>query len=98
MGDVGIGQIGAGFVANLHAEAFKLVRDAELRGVASTTPGSARAFAARHEIPGANDDYRRLLEDDTVDIVSVAVPNFLHHEVVLAAASAGKHVICEKPL
>jgi myo-inositol 2-dehydrogenase/D-chiro-inositol 1-dehydrogenase len=98
MGDVGIGLIGSGFVANLHAEAFKLVRDAELRGVASATADRARAFAARHEIPSAHDDYRRLIEDATIDIVSVAVPNFLHHEVVLAAASAGKHVICEKPL
>ena len=98
MGDVGIGQIGAGFVADLHAEAFKLVPGAELRGVASATAERARAFAARHDIPSAHDDYRRLLEDDTVDIVSVAVPNFLHHEVVVAAANAGKHVICEKPL
>ena len=98
MDDVEIGIIGAGFVANLHAEAFKLVPSAQLRGVASATEARARAFAARHGLPSAHDDYRRLLEDPTIDVVSVAVPNHLHHEVVLAAAAAGTHVICEKPL
>jgi myo-inositol 2-dehydrogenase/D-chiro-inositol 1-dehydrogenase len=98
MDDVGIGVIGAGFVANLHAEAFKLVPSAGLRGVASATETRARAFAGRHDVPNAYDDYRRLLEDPTIDVVSVAVPNHLHHAVVLAAAAARKHVICEKPL
>ncbi len=98
MDDLGVGLIGAGFVADLHAEAFKLVPNARVRGVASGTADRARAFAARHEIPSASDDYHRLLEDETIDIISVAVPNLLHHEVVMAAASAGKHVICEKPL
>lgn len=43
-------------------------------------------------------DYRRLLDDQTVDAVVVATPNFLHKEHAVAALAAGKHVLCEKPL
>ena len=47
-------------------------------------------------IPSTHDDYRRLLEDNTVNIVSVAVPNYLHHEVVLAAAMAGTTMVFDE--
>jgi myo-inositol 2-dehydrogenase / D-chiro-inositol 1-dehydrogenase len=98
MQDVGVGLVGAGFVADLHAAAFKLVPNAQLVAVASATEEHARGFAAQHEIANAYTDYRRLIEDDAVDVISVALPNHLHRDVVVAAAQAGKHVICEKPL
>ena len=98
MHEVGIGLVGAGFISSLHAEAFRLVPEAHLRGVAATTEATAGRFAERHGIPTHHTDYRRLLEDPAIDIVTVSVPNDLHRDVVVAAAAAGKHVIVEKPL
>ena len=98
MREIGIGMVGAGFISQLHAEAFTYVPEAHVRGVAARSAASAARFAEQHSIPTHHDDYRRLLEDPAVDIVTVALPNHLHHEVVLAAAAAGKHVIVEKPL
>jgi predicted dehydrogenase len=96
--DVGVGLVGAGFVAELHAAAFALVPAARVLGVAASSSESARRFASERDISAHYSDYRRLLEDEAIDVISVALPNHLHRDVVVAAASAGKHVICEKPL
>jgi predicted dehydrogenase len=96
--EVGVGMIGAGFISTLHAEALRLVPEVHVRAVAAATAASAARFAERHGIPAHHDDYRRVLDDPAVDIVTVALPNDLHRDVVVAAASAGKHVIVEKPL
>jgi myo-inositol 2-dehydrogenase / D-chiro-inositol 1-dehydrogenase len=98
MQDIGIGIVGSGFVAEFHALAFARLRNTSLRAVASPSPGHAERFAARHAIPFADTDFRRLLERTDVDIVSIAAPNDLHRDVAVSAAAAGKHVICEKPL
>src|SRR6266516_1221040 len=98
MRDVGIGLVGSGFIAQAHAEAFKQVPAAALRGVASPTPGNAERFAAEHGIPRHHTDWRALIEQPDVDVVSIGVPNDLHRDITVAAASAEKHVICEKPL
>jgi predicted dehydrogenase len=71
---------------------------AEVVAVAAATRASAEAFARRHAIPVAVDDYRALVERADVDAVDVCCPNDLHHAVAIAAAQAGKHVIVEKPL
>src|SRR5690606_33506442 len=65
--------------------------------VASKTPGKAQQFAEKWGIPNAHEDYRALLKRDDIDAVTVGVPNYLHEEVVTAAAEAGKHIMCEKP-
>jgi myo-inositol 2-dehydrogenase / D-chiro-inositol 1-dehydrogenase len=98
MRDVGVGLVGAGFVAGLHAAAFEHVPSAQVLAVASATDAHARRFAAEHNISSHYSDYQKLLEDDAIAVISVALPNQLHRDVVVAAASAGKHVICEKPL
>ncbi|MCC6728140.1 MAG: Gfo/Idh/MocA family oxidoreductase [Chthonomonadales bacterium] len=96
---VRVGLIGSGFISDIHAHAFgQYVRDAEVVAVASPTPGKAERFARERGIGRAVEDYRDLLAMDEVDVVTVAVPNDWHCEVAVAAALAGKHVICEKPL
>jgi myo-inositol 2-dehydrogenase / D-chiro-inositol 1-dehydrogenase len=92
-----VGIVGAGFVGDIHCAAFKnWVKDAEVVAVAS--PNSATHFAAERGIPAAYSDYRQLLQDKEIDIVDIGIPNDLHCDVVTAAASAGKHIIIEKPL
>jgi D-xylose 1-dehydrogenase (NADP+, D-xylono-1,5-lactone-forming) len=63
----------------------------------SRTPGTARAFAARHAIPTAHGSYEGLLADPRVEAVYIATPNSLHHPWTMQALAAGKHVLCEKP-
>jgi len=98
MDKVRVGIIGAGFVADIHAAAFKMVPEAEVIAVASPTPGKARRFAEERGIPKAFEDYRDLLALREIDMVNVCVPNYLHAQVTIDAARADKHVVCEKPL
>lgn len=63
----------------------------------SRTPGTAKAYAARHGIPTAHGSYEALLADPRVEAVYIAVPNALHHPWTMRALAAGKHVLCEKP-
>lgn len=71
---------------------------AKLRGIASREAGTARAWADEFQIPVAHDSYDALLADPSIDAVYIPLPNELHLPWVLAAAAAGKHVLCEKPL
>jgi predicted dehydrogenase len=98
MSKIGVGIIGTGFVGDIHAAAFQLIPDAEVVAVASPRPGKAQRFAQERGIPHAFQDYRELLALKEVDVVTLALPNDLHCEATLAAAKAGKHVVCEKPL
>jgi myo-inositol 2-dehydrogenase/D-chiro-inositol 1-dehydrogenase len=92
-----VGLIGAGFVSDLHAYAFKhFVKDAEIVAVAALE--KADEFAKEHGIPNAFDDYHEMLKMKDVDVVTVAIPNYVHRQATVDAAKAGKHVICEKPL
>lgn len=96
-GKVRVGVIGAGFVGNIHVMGLRHCHNAEVVAVAAKTPGKAAQFAADRSIPQAFDDYRDLLKRDDIDAITVAVPNYLHEEIVTAAAAAGKHIMCEKP-
>lgn len=98
MDTIGVGIVGAGFVAGLHAEAMSYVPEVRVMAVASPTPGRAEAFSAHHQIPHAYSDYRSLLERKDIQMITLALPNYLHCQVTLDAAAAGKHVVCEKPM
>ncbi|MBN1401431.1 MAG: Gfo/Idh/MocA family oxidoreductase [Anaerolineae bacterium] len=97
---VRVGLVGAGFAANLHAEGYKRLADLDLEivGVAASSQASAERFAARHGIPHAYDNAAALMARDDVNLIDLCVPNDLHEPLAVAAAQAGKHIICEKPL
>jgi myo-inositol 2-dehydrogenase/D-chiro-inositol 1-dehydrogenase len=95
---VGVGIIGSGFIAEIHAESMARVPNARVVAAASPTAGRAAEFAGRHGIPHHYSDYREMLARDDIQVVSLALPNDLHVEATEAAAAAGKHVICEKPI
>src|SRR5437764_2366489 len=95
---VGIGIIGSRFVADLHADALRRVRAADLIACASPNATHVAELAERYAIPHQYTDYREMLARDDVQLVTLALPNDRHVEACVAAAQAGKHVIVEKPL
>lgn len=96
------GIIATGGIARSVAQDLSLLADAELYAVSSRAQATADTFAAAHGVTRAYGDdagvhgYERLLADEAVDIVYVATPHAQHHQIVLAALEAGKHVLCEK--
>ncbi len=99
MSKVKIGIVGSRFQADCIATSVRAMPDeAEVVAVASPTVGNAETFAKRHGIPKSYSDYRDMLRDRDVEMVSITTPNRLHARMTIEAARAGKHVICEKPL
>ncbi|MBI3457570.1 MAG: Gfo/Idh/MocA family oxidoreductase [Candidatus Rokubacteria bacterium] len=100
MDPVGIGFIGAGFAADLHAHAVAPLRGVkcEIRAVYSRTRERAEAFARKFGIPHVYTDHRALLERRDIHLVTLPVVTSLHHVFAIDAAEAGKHVVVEKPL
>jgi myo-inositol 2-dehydrogenase/D-chiro-inositol 1-dehydrogenase len=91
--------IGAGFIADIHAESYhRFVPDAELVCVYSRSAERASAFAQKHAIARWSTDLEDTLTRVDCDAVDICLPNFLHARTVIAAAAAGRHVIIEKPL
>jgi predicted dehydrogenase len=92
--------IGAGFLARTRLRCYAQVSGyyADVAAVAASSPASAQAFADKNGILVACEDYKALIALPQVDMVDLCVPNHLHREIAVAAARAGKHVICTKPL
>lgn len=100
-----IGLVGYGFMGRAHSNAYKRVNDffpLQLRPVLQAVCGRSRekaeAFAANWGYCSTETDWRALLERRDIDVVDIASPNGTHAEIAIAAASAGKTVLCEKPL
>ena len=96
-----IGIVGARFAAELHAVNYRPLRGGkvELTAVCARTRGNAEAFAKRHaDSSRLRATIRRLVESPDVDVVDMCATTDVHHEIAIAAARAGKHVIVEKPL
>jgi predicted dehydrogenase len=100
MDKVRLGMVGAGFSAHLHLHNYEKLRGSkvEIVGMASKTEKSAVQTAREFQIPSVYTDYRNLLERKDMDAIDLCVPTHLHEEMIIEAAKAGKHVICEKPL
>ena len=96
---VKVGIIGSRFEADIHAASFQIMpEEAEVVAVASPTPGNAAKLADRYQIRSVFSDYREMLAEDDIEMVTIAAPTDLHAQMTVDAASAGKHVVCEKPL
>ena len=93
---VRIGIVGSKFAAGFHADSYSRNDRAEMVAVAAID--NLAEYSAQWNIPDTYSDYHEMLKRDDIDLVSVCVPNSLHHDVVMAAAAAGKHIVCEKPL
>jgi predicted dehydrogenase len=103
---IGVGVIGFGWMGRVHAQAYARVRhhfpDLELLpqlvAVADEVPGRAEGAAAQFGFATAVRDWRALLADPRVHAVSVTAPNWLHREIGVAVAEAGRHLWIEKPV
>src|SRR6266536_561053 len=89
--------VGTGFIGVVHAEALRRL-GVEITGVVGSSPERARAKAARLPLGEPYESFEAMLDDERVDVVHVTTPNHLHYPQAKAALTAGKHVVCEKPL
>jgi predicted dehydrogenase len=104
--DIRIGLIGTGGMGKAHATAFKnvpMVFGSEpgrpiLEIVADIDAKALEKWAGEFGFPRWTINWHEIVEDTRVDVVDVTTPNALHAEMVIAAAQAGKHIYCEKPL
>ncbi len=100
-----IGMIGYGFMGRAHSNAyckvgnfFDLEYEPVLKAVCARNEEKARDFANNWGYESVETDWRALLARDDIDAVDICTPNNLHREIALAAAEAGKMILCEKPL
>jgi myo-inositol 2-dehydrogenase / D-chiro-inositol 1-dehydrogenase len=98
MKKVRVGLVGSGFVSTIHAESLKRVAGAEMVAVTSPTGDHAEKFAKKFGIGRSFRDFGEFIAVEEMDVIVLGCPNDLHCEYTEAAAKAGKHVICEKPL
>jgi predicted dehydrogenase len=100
-----LGMIGYGFMGRAHSNAYRRVNnffDLEyepvLQAVCARDEAKAKAFADTWGYASVETDWRKLLERKDIDAVDICVPNNLHRDIAIAAAKAGKMILCEKPL
>jgi predicted dehydrogenase len=100
-----VGMIGYGFMGRAHSNAYRKVNnffDLEYRPVlkaaCARSTDKAKAFADKWGYESVETDWRKLIERKDIDVVDICTPNNTHAEIALAAAKAGKMILCEKPL
>jgi predicted dehydrogenase len=102
---VNIGMIGCGFMGRTHSNAFlhaprffDLPYQPVLKKICARNAARAQAFASNWGYEGFETDWRKIVESREIDLIDIASPNDTHREIAIAAARAGKMVMCEKPL
>ncbi|MGN6508458.1 MAG: Gfo/Idh/MocA family protein [Chitinophaga sp.] len=101
-----IGLIGCGFMGRTHSNGYQRIRNffpelqykPVLRTVCARSGEKAKAFAEQWGYEGYVTDWKKIIEDDSIDAVDICTPNDTHAEIAIAAAAKGKMVLCEKPL
>jgi predicted dehydrogenase len=92
------GIIGTGIIARTFAEQLPFSKTGQLAAVGSRDLANAQAFAKKYGAKRVHGSYEALLADDTVEAIYLTTPHPLHAEWAIAAAKAGKHILCEKPI
>ena len=100
-----VGVIGTGFMGRAHSNAYRqaaaffdLERPPVLQAACARSEDSVKAFADQFGYQAYETDWKKLIARDDVDAVDICTPNDTHKEMAIAAAEAGKIVLCEKPL
>jgi predicted dehydrogenase len=105
MKPLNIGLVGYGFMGRTHSNAFRqaprfftLPYEPVLKAVAARNADRVKAFAENWGYESFDTDWRNLVARKDIDVIDIASPNDTHHDIAIAAAKAGKMVMCEKPL
>jgi predicted dehydrogenase len=105
MKPINVGLIGYGFMGRAHSNAFRKVNNffdldyqPVLKAVCARDGGKAKAFAERWGYQSVETDWKQLIDRDDIDLIDICSPNNTHAEIAMAAAKAGKMILCEKPL
>ena len=106
MQKLNVALIGAGFMGKAHSLAYAAMpmffwpapAMPVRKTVVEVNEDLARDAALRFGFENSSSDWRKVIEDPSIDVVDIATPNNSHAEIAIAAAKAGKHIICEKPL
>lgn len=100
-----IGMIGYGFMGRAHSNGYNRVKnffDLEyvpvLQAVAARNAEKAQAFADKWGYQRVENDWRKLVASDDIDVIDICTPNNLHADIAIEAAKHGKAILCEKPL
>ncbi len=100
-----VGIIGYGFMGRTHSNAYKRVNDffdvpirPVLKAVCGRAGDGVKAFAEQWGYESVETDWRKLVLRQDIDLIDICTPNNTHAEIAIAAASAGKSILCEKPL
>ena len=100
-----IGLIGYGFMGRTHSNAYKRVNDffdlqyrPTLKAVCGRDAEKVGEFASQWQYESVETDWKALINRDDIDAIDICTPNNMHAEIAIAAAKAGKMVLCEKPL
>ncbi len=91
------GVIGAGVIGDFHAKAITDTPNAKLIGICDIVSEKAQELAKKYSCK-VYKNYNKMLTDSEIDAVTIGTPSGLHMKPAIAAAKAGKHVLCEKPL
>ncbi len=92
------GIIGCGVIGAVHAHALTQLPGAKLIGVCDLLEDRAQCLAAQYCVPFVTSEYQSLLTNPEIDAICIGTPHYLHAEMSVAAARAGKAVFCEKPM
>jgi predicted dehydrogenase len=100
-----VGLIGYKFMGKAHSNAwrqaprfFDLKADVRMKAICGRNRAAVQKAAAKFGWENAETDWRRVIDDDKIDIIDICTPNDSHCEIAIAAAKAGKAILCEKPL
>jgi predicted dehydrogenase len=100
---LGVALVGLGnYATNQLAPALQETALCYLNGIVTGTPAKAEKWKSQYNIPHKNiynyENFDSIADNKSIDVVYVVLPNSMHHEFVIRAAKAGKHVFCEKPM
>ena len=94
-----VGVIGAGRIGKIHAETLATrVPGAVVEAIADVNVAAAQELAEKLHIPHVYSDYKKIMEDPTIDAVAICSSTNTHADLMIEAAAAGKHIFCEKPV
>jgi predicted dehydrogenase len=95
---VKVGIVGTGKIARVHAQSLVNLEEADFTAVCDMDAARAQAFADEYGVPNVFSDMNEMLTSGLVEAVMCCTPHPVHERVVVAAANAGIHVLCEKPM